>query len=304
MPRGQKSKLNACGRRRHRRRRAQNSAQASESSKETIEAEKESSPESCGASEISDDDSISRLATLILACDFSDESSIDDLDEESFFCYHHSINRQNILARKVILLLQMMLDNYKTKQLTTMEDIMQVIDEKEIDVLPEILREVSERLADIFAVELREVESSRGAYDLISKLKLPNNGRVRAGKGFPKTGFVMTILGLIILKGNCAREEDIWTTLKSIGVYPGKKHRIFGEPRKLMTQYLVKLQYLEYRQVANSDPPRYEFLWGPQAYAETSKKKVLEFLARINELSSNYTADFYEEILKEDQGKN
>ncbi|KAL6031553.1 hypothetical protein STEG23_003186 [Scotinomys teguina] len=32
-----------------------------------------------------------------------------------------------------------------------------------------------------------------------------------------------------------ASEEDIWKILKTQHIYPGKKHRIFGEPRKLMT---------------------------------------------------------------------
>ena len=46
---------------------------------------------------------------------------------------------------------------------------------------------------------------------------------------------------------------------------------IFGEPRKLITKDLVQKRYLIYRRVPNSDPPGYEFLWGPGAYAETTK---------------------------------
>lgn len=121
---------------------------------------------------------------------------------------------------------------------------MKVIDKEEINDFSEILRKTAERLADIYAVELREVESSRQVYDLISKLKLPNNGRVRAGKGMPKTGFLMTILGMILVNDNSVHEEDRWRMLRSTGVYPGKKHHIYGEPRKLITQYLVKLKYL------------------------------------------------------------
>ena len=33
-----------------------------------------------------------------------------------------------------------------------------------------------------------------------------------------------------------------------------------------------------YRQVPDCDPPRYKFLWGPWAYVETSKLKVLDYL--------------------------
>ena len=62
----------------------------------------------------------------------------------------------------------------------------------------------------------------------------------------------------------------------------GREHSIFGEPRELLTQVWVREGYLEYRQVPDSDPARFEFLWGPRAYAETSKFKVLEYLDRVS----------------------
>lgn len=124
---------------------------------------------------------------------------------------------------------------------------------------------------------------------------------IRAGKGLPKTGFLMSVLGIIFIHGNCTSEEDMWKILKKQQIYPGKKHRIFGEPRKLMTQYLVKLKYLVYRQVPESDPPRYEFLWGPQAHAETSKMKVLEYLAKINKMTPSTFSILYQEALKDEQ---
>lgn len=66
----------------------------------------------------------------------------------------------------------------------------------------------------VFApVELKEVDSVVPCYNLVSKLKLPNNGRVRGGRGLPKTGLLMNLLGMIFLKGNCAAEEDIWKYL-------------------------------------------------------------------------------------------
>lgn len=302
MPRGQKSKLHSRGRRR----RAQTGAQASESAQETVEAAEQSFPESCPASKMPEKESIFNIPMDVLSFNISDESSIGDVDDdENLFGDYPSTNRQqDFLARKVFALCQLLLGNYKIKQLTTMEDMMKVIDKKEINDFPEILRKTAERLADIYAVELREVESSRQVYDLISKLKLPNNGRVRAGKGLPKTGFLMTILGMILVNDNSVHEEDIWRMLRSMGVYPGKKHQIYGEPRKLITQDLVKLKYLEYQQVANSDPPCYEFLWGPKAYIETSEMTVLMFVTKLNKISYSYFKDHYEEALREEQRKN
>ena len=59
------------------------------------------------------------------------------------------------------------------------------------------------------------------------------------------------------------------------------EHFIFGEPRELLTQVWVRAGYLKYQQVPYSHPARYEFLWGPQGYVETSKFKDLEYLDRV-----------------------
>ena len=39
----------------------------------------------------------------------------------------------------------------------------------------------------------------------------------------------------------------------------------------LITKDLVQNEYLNYRRVPNSDPPCYEFMWGPRACVETSE---------------------------------
>ena len=111
----------------------------------------------------------------------------------------------------------------------------------------------------------------------------------------------MNLLGVIFLIGNCATEEKIWEILNKMKVYDGKKHFIFGEPRKLITQDLVKLKYLEYRQVPNSHPASYEFLWGPRSHAETSKMKILEFWAKINHIEPSAFLSRYDEALKDEE---
>ena len=183
------------------------------------------------------------------------------------------------------------------------EDILNIIHQSHHDRFAEILKRASERIELVFAVDLKEVDSVVPCYNLISKLKLPNNGRVRGGRGLPKTGLLMNLLGMIFLKGNCAAEEDIWKYLDTMRVYAGRKHFIFGEPRKLITKDLVRLKYLEYHQVANSDPPPYEFLWGPKAHLETREMKVLEFLAKVNDAVPSDFPAYYEEALRDEEEK-
>lgn len=201
---------------------------------------------------------------------------------------------EDFLTRKPAMLEQFLLCKYKMKQPILKADMLKIIGRKYEGRFPEILKKAAERIEIVFGVNVQEIDSARQQYDLISKLRLPNNGRVRAGRGLPKTGLLMNILGMIFIKGNCAPEEDIWKFLSMMRIYPGRKHFIYGEPRKLITKDLVRLEYLEYRQVANSDPPRHEFLWGPKALVETTKTTVLQFLSKVSEAFPAY----YEEALR------
>jgi len=88
----------------------------------------------------------------------------------------------------------------------------------------------------------------------------------------------VVILCLITVEDNHSPAEEIWGALSRMGVCPRREHYIYGEPKELLTQVWVWEVYLEYQQVSDSDPARYEFLWGPRAYAETGKFKVLTYL--------------------------
>ncbi|XP_049727506.1 melanoma-associated antigen B4-like [Elephas maximus indicus] len=205
------------------------------------------------------------------------------------------------LTKRAGLLEQFLLYKYKMKQPITKADMLKIVKQKYKDQFPEILKRAAERIEIVFAADVKEVDPITQSYALVSKMDLPNDGRVCGRKGLPKTGLLMTLLGVIFLKGNRATEEEIWEFLKTMRVFAGKKHFIYGEPRKLITKDLVKLKYLEYRQVPNSDPPSYEFLWGPRAHAETTKMKVLEFLAKINDTDPSAFASRYEEALRDEE---
>ncbi|KAG3271875.1 melanoma-associated antigen B3 [Ictidomys tridecemlineatus] len=205
------------------------------------------------------------------------------------------------LTKTTSILVQFMMHMYKMKRPILKVDMLKIINKKHKNRFLEILRRASFSIEVVFGVDLKEVDSTKNAYVLVSKMNLPNNGIVSRGRGFPKTGLLMNLLGVIFMKGNCATEENIWEFLNKMRLYAGKRHFIFGEPRKLITQDLVKLQYLEYRQVPDSDPARYEFLWGPRAHAETSKMKVLEFWAKINHTEPSAFQSWYDEALRDEE---
>lgn len=59
--------------------------------------------------------------------------------------------------------------------------------------------------------------------------------------------------------------------LNALGIYAGRRHLIFGEPWKLITKDLVHEQYLEYRQVLNTDPPTYDFSGVPEPMVKLAR---------------------------------
>ena len=69
-----------------------------------------------------------------------------------------------------------------------------------------------------------------------------------------------------------------------------------GVPKKLITKDLVQEKYLGF----NSDPPCYEVLWGSRAHTETTKMKVLEFMAKIHNMVPTAFPSLYEEALRDE----
>ncbi|XP_023410903.1 melanoma-associated antigen B2-like [Loxodonta africana] len=195
------------------------------------------------------------------------------------------------VTRRVIILSQFLLSKYEVQECLTKGKMMKIINKGYKEHFPEILRRASEYVQLAFGLDVKEVDSKGQSYTIVSKLEITEEENLSGGRGFPKKGLLMPLLAMIYTNGNRASEEEMWEFLNMVGMYDGKTHFLFGEPRKLITKDLVQEKYLEYRQVPNSDPPRYQFLWGPRAQAEAIKTKVLEFLAKDkNTFSSVFQA--------------
>ncbi|XP_053434947.1 melanoma-associated antigen B2-like [Nycticebus coucang] len=205
------------------------------------------------------------------------------------------------LTKKAGLLVQFLLEKYKKEEPILKTDMLKVINKRYKDHFPEILRRASERMEVVFGLELKVVDPVNVAYSLVSKLSFSGEEGASGVNGLPKSVLLLTLLGVIFVKGNRATEEQIWEFLNMLGVHAGRRHSIYGEPRKLITKDMVEQNYLEYRQVPNSDPPAYEFLWGPRAYAETTKMKVLEVLAKINDTVPTAFPNPYNEAVRDEE---
>lgn len=200
---------------------------------------------------------------------------------------HH----RNPLDEEVVVLVHYPLYKYQRKEPITKVDMLRNAAQVYKHHFHEILRRASEHLELVFGLDIKEVYSNKNTYILINKLELSCDSREH--RGVPNTRLLMTILGMIFMKGNCVPEEEVWKAVNLMGLHIGKKHFIFGEPKKIFTDDLVK-DYLEYCHVFGSDPPCYEFLWGPRAHTETSNMKILEFLAKIHDTVPSEFPHYYE----------
>ncbi|KAG8516830.1 Melanoma-associated antigen B18 [Galemys pyrenaicus] len=312
MPRGQKSKLRA----REKRRQARGATQGMEGAVAT-EAAGEPTCSLCACSEAKSQylpaaesprapkEPQGKPSTTDTAADDvspanSDEGAKNQEEGNPKSCRGTEGVRRDPLNKKVVLLVQFLLQKYQKKEPITKADMLRFVIKKYKSHFNEILKRASEHMELAFGVDVKEVDPIRHCYALVSKLDLTTDGTTHDDGYMPKTGLLMIVLGVIFMKGNCAAEEEIWEVLNMMGVYAERKHFIYGDPKKVITHDLVQLKYLEYRQVAQSDPPRFEFLWGTRAYAETSKMKVLEFLAKVHDTVPSAFPAWYEEALRDE----
>ncbi|XP_050997738.1 melanoma-associated antigen B1-like [Acomys russatus] len=201
------------------------------------------------------------------------------------------------ISRQASKVFHYMLEKYQEDEQPVQADMLKLVSRKYKPHFTWILEKATCQLEVVYGLELKVDNPTIPSYVLVSKLPIPPGANVGGRKELPKTGLILTLLGMILMKGNRASEQEVWEFLHMQGIYPGRRHLVFGEPRRFLTKELVEQKYVEYRQVPGSDPPSYEFLWGPRARNVTTKSKVLDVLAKIKDAIPGYYPQQYEEAL-------
>lgn len=172
----------------------------------------------------------------------------------------------------------LMIKDYKKipiKRSDMMKDVIREYDEH----FPEIIERATYTLEKKFGIHLKEIDKEEHLYILICTRD--SSARLLGKtKDTPRLSLLLVILGIIFMNGNRASEAVLWEALRKMGLRPGVRHPFLGDLRKLITDDFVKQKYLEYKKIPNSSPPEYEFLWGLRACHETSKMRVLRFIAQ------------------------
>ncbi|CAK6450124.1 unnamed protein product [Pipistrellus nathusii] len=189
---------------------------------------------------------------------------------------------QEALHSKMLEMVEFLLLKYREKEQTTRAEMLSSVMKEYHDHFPEIFSAATEVIKLVFGVVVEEVGPSAHTYVMVTALGLTYDGMVSDGNRYPKIGLLITFLWMIASQGDCIPEEKVWEALNVLGVTIGNVHWIYGEPRELITKIWVQEQYVVYRQVPNSDPACFEFLWGPRAHAEATISKVRNFVLLVN----------------------
>ncbi|XP_066213815.1 melanoma-associated antigen B1-like [Saccopteryx leptura] len=311
MPRGKKSK----GRARDKRQQAKTETQSLTDGQDTVAEVEESisSTLSVGSPQCSPPPSPSKepqeaAATSIpeagVSCPKSDEGAKSQTEGSASTSVATPSFRRALrdpLASSVNKLVHFLLEKVKRKEPIIQAAMERVVKRKYKEHFPEIFRRASVRMELIYGLELKKNDHRKHSYAVVNNLGLPDEGYLESEESM--TGLLKMLLGVIFMNGNRATEQHIWEFLSVVGIRPEKKHIIFGDPRKLITEDMVQQMYLEYCQVPNSDPPRYEFLWGPRAHAEIGMMKVLEAVAKFNGAIPSAFPDLYDQALRDEEDR-
>uniref|UniRef100_A0A2K5KMF1 MAGE domain-containing protein n=1 Tax=Cercocebus atys TaxID=9531 RepID=A0A2K5KMF1_CERAT len=151
----------------------------------------------------------------------------------------------------------LMIKDYKKipiKRADMLKDVIREYDEH----FPEIIERATYTLEKKFGIHLKEIDKEEHLYILVC---------TRDSSARWESSFLFVILGVIFMNAQTVPRG-------------GVRHPFLGDLRKLITDDFVKQKYLEYKKIPNSNPPEYEFLWGLRARHETSKMRVLRFIAQ------------------------
>ncbi|XP_005406469.1 PREDICTED: melanoma-associated antigen 4-like [Chinchilla lanigera] len=212
--------------------------------------------------------------------------------------YISQVTPYEILYDKLDKLLPFVLQKYQKKEQVTMEEMVHIVGHDYQARCPLLFKALFEFMCPSIGIEMKEMDALGHTYEFVPILGLTYNGLLdNEGQTFPKAKLLTVILSMITVKGNRLSEEDLRELLRNSEVLSEREH-FTGDPWKFSTEDLVREKYLVHQQVPNSDPPRYEFLWGPRAHAETTEMKILQHVFNCDRVDPSYYLHLYEQDLQ------
>ncbi|XP_036743183.2 melanoma-associated antigen 10-like [Manis pentadactyla] len=207
-----------------------------------------------------------------------------------------------VINDKTTKLMAFLLLKYLAVEPTTRAEMLEVLGLDHQEYFSLFFSCVSECLQLAFGIDMEEVDPSDHSYILVIALDITYSGQLHNEETLPKSSLLLLLLSIIFMEGGSVPEEKVWEMLGVLGIFPGREHFIFGDPRELIIGVWVQEKYLEYHQVPDSDPARFHLLWGPRAHMETDAVEVLDFLAKVKDRTANACLTWYEEAVRDQEG--
>ncbi|XP_014456708.2 non-structural maintenance of chromosomes element 3 homolog isoform X1 [Alligator mississippiensis] len=206
---------------------------------------------------------------------------------------------QGQVDQKVSELVQFLLVKDQKKIPIKRADILKKVIGDYRDVYPEIVNRAGWTLQKVFGLELKEMDTKPHMYILVSTLpRLPGDS-FKQDNRTAKLGLLTIILSFIFMKGNSVKEVAVWEMLRRLRVACGESHEVFGDVKKLVTEEFVRQKYLEYLPIPHTDPTEFKLQWGGRATKETSKRHILQFVAKIQNKDPQFWTSQFNEAEKE-----
>jgi len=162
------------------------------------------------------------------------------------------------------------------------QDLVKAVFKEHSKLLPVVMEGAKKHLKSALSITVEEVDNGKNKYYLLKNmLDLPEAQLlINTDKDLPQYGLLILILSLIHMSDNALEEPDLWETLGMLNVVKGEQHTEFGDPDKLITEF-VKQMYLEKNKINVAKGQVWQFKWGLRAYHEIKMKDVLRFTASI-----------------------
>ncbi|EPQ06350.1 Melanoma-associated antigen D4 [Myotis brandtii] len=196
----------------------------------------------------------------------------------------------------------LMIKDYKKipiKRSDMMKDVIREYDEH----FPEIIERATYTLEKKFGIHLKEIDKEEHLY-ILTCTRDSSARLLGKTKDTPRLSLLLVILGVIFMNGNRVSEGELPDP--QLGGCPLSHLRVLNSCTSsalaaVLWEALRKMGlrpgYLEYKKVPNSSPPEYEFFWGLRARYETSKMRVLRFIAQYqNRDPRDWKAHFLEAV--------
>ncbi|NXF13957.1 NSE3 protein, partial [Smithornis capensis] len=169
----------------------------------------------------------------------------------------------------------------------------------------EIINRAGRTLQEVFGLQLVEIDPKRHSYILASKLPCAEGNHPCRVKEKEKMGLLVVILSFIFMKGNSVKDSDLagpFIPHRRAPLHPPPPRGSRGPPGAGGVQNNPPKsppthRYLEITPIPLTDPPQFTYQWGARAAKETSKRDLLNFVAKVQGKRPDFWTSQYNEAM-------